>query len=247
MQEYKTCNKCKQILHKENFRKKTGPKANKDGLYSRCKKCCAEDNRDYRNRNLEKIKATKKTWRKNNPEKVAQMHQSYYQKNKKKIAAYNKQYRIKNADKLRKQAKSWRESNKEAKAISDKRWAQENKDKVRLASKRYRANNPEKAAANVARYVSKNPQVAINIRTRRRARIKGNKIYKVTAKDLRKIMLKNCAYCGSASAHLDHVIPISRGGQHRVGNLIASCAKCNQSKSAMLVSEWKLRKHKNGY
>lgn len=42
-----------------------------------------------------------------------------------------------------------------------------------------------------------------------------------------------CAYCGSTERlTLDHVIPLARGGQHRVGNLVAACKPCNSRKHA---------------
>jgi 5-methylcytosine-specific restriction endonuclease McrA len=54
-------------------------------------------------------------------------------------------------------------------------------------------------------------------------------------------MRQPCIYCGAKAEHLDHIIPISRGGLHKVGNLAPSCAKCNLSKSAKFVTEWRYR------
>lgn len=52
-----------------------------------------------------------------------------------------------------------------------------------------------------------------------------------------------CAYCGAAGAiHMEHVIPVSRGGRHAIGNVLPACEKCNLSKQTCLVAEWKLRK-----
>ncbi len=42
-----------------------------------------------------------------------------------------------------------------------------------------------------------------------------------------------CAYCGEAKElHMDHGIPINKTclGEHRLGNLIPSCKKCNDDK-----------------
>lgn len=53
-----------------------------------------------------------------------------------------------------------------------------------------------------------------------------------------------CAYCGVSvrgKHQWDHVVPISRGGGHSEGNLLPSCAKCNNSKRAAFISEWKRR------
>ena len=247
MEEYKTCNKCKQVLAVESFGVKTGPKANKDGRRSRCKPCSIQDYKDYKSKNLDKVRNSKRNWSLKNKEKVAEMNRTYQQKNLIKLSHYNKNYRQENLQKLKSQQKEWRANNKSYKAIMDKKWAQENPKKIRLASKRYRENNPGKAAAAALRYAKKNPEVKLQISHKRRAALQGSAIYRVTAKDVRKIMLKPCVYCGQVSQHLDHVIPIARGGQHRIGNLVASCARCNQSKNKLFISEWKRRRQKDGY
>lgn len=46
-----------------------------------------------------------------------------------------------------------------------------------------------------------------------------------------------CVYCGGKYEHLDHIVPLSRGGEHSAHNLIASCAKCNLSKSNKILGE----------
>lgn len=41
-----------------------------------------------------------------------------------------------------------------------------------------------------------------------------------------------CQYCGSSKyLTLDHVIPLSKGGQHSWNNVVTACKQCNQRKS----------------
>lgn len=57
-----------------------------------------------------------------------------------------------------------------------------------------------------------------------------------------------CVYCGyvgisfgqevGADLHVDHVVPVSRGGSSDPENLVCSCAKCNTSKKDKTPSEW---------
>jgi len=49
-----------------------------------------------------------------------------------------------------------------------------------------------------------------------------------------------CTYCSRAEGpfHIDHIIPVSRGGSNRDDNLCVACAPCNLSKSAKLGREW---------
>jgi 5-methylcytosine-specific restriction endonuclease McrA len=41
-----------------------------------------------------------------------------------------------------------------------------------------------------------------------------------------------CSYCGAPCEHIDHIVPLSRGGSGEWDNLTASCAACNMSKGA---------------
>lgn len=49
-----------------------------------------------------------------------------------------------------------------------------------------------------------------------------------------------CSYCTTQDGpfELDHIIPVSRGGDNTAENLCVSCAPCNRSKRDKLVSEW---------
>lgn len=39
-----------------------------------------------------------------------------------------------------------------------------------------------------------------------------------------------CQYCGSPAEDVDHVVPRSRGGEHRWENVVAACRRCNSWK-----------------
>lgn len=48
-----------------------------------------------------------------------------------------------------------------------------------------------------------------------------------------------CAYCGAdGDLHIEHVIPISKGGEHHLGNIVPACQRCNYSKRSAPVEEW---------
>lgn len=50
-----------------------------------------------------------------------------------------------------------------------------------------------------------------------------------------------CQYCGSAPPsvilHVDHIIPVSKGGENDTDNFITSCSRCNLGKSNILLSD----------
>ncbi len=51
-----------------------------------------------------------------------------------------------------------------------------------------------------------------------------------------------CYYCQKrvpiADVHLDHIVPLIKGGMHAVENLCVSCSTCNRSKGAKPLIEW---------
>lgn len=51
---------------------------------------------------------------------------------------------------------------------------------------------------------------------------------------------EKCTYCGADDGpfHLDHVLPVVRGGRSISKNLVVACARCNTSKGAKTLSEW---------
>jgi hypothetical protein len=51
-----------------------------------------------------------------------------------------------------------------------------------------------------------------------------------------------CAYCGTTEGpfHLDHVHPVSRGGENDEANLAVACVPCNMAKRDKTVEEWRM-------
>lgn len=66
----------------------------------------------------------------------------------------------------------------------------------------------------------------------------------VSAADIRlqvKSQKNKCWWCGKTIGdeyHIDHVLPISRGGSNNPNNIVISCPKCNLSKGDKLPTEW---------
>ena len=48
-----------------------------------------------------------------------------------------------------------------------------------------------------------------------------------------------CAYCGaSGDLHIEHLVPIARGGTHVLGNILPACQRCNFSKRDKDAEAW---------
>lgn len=50
-----------------------------------------------------------------------------------------------------------------------------------------------------------------------------------------------CQYCGARAESIDHVVPRSRGGEHRWENVVAACRRCNGQKRDRLLDETSMR------
>ncbi len=242
MNQYKTCSKCRQEKPFDAFSAHNGSKASKSGIRSTCKSCDAAYNREYRARNPEKVKAAKSEWNKKNRHRMRPYEAMYREQNRQHLREYNSKWRKENREHVQQYAKSYRQTNIERKKMLDRLWSQSNKHKVNANSRRYRENHPEKVAAIKKEQAKRHPEVVKNAGMRRRARLANNSVYVVTKKDIVRIMRDPCIYCGAPSRHIDHVIPIAKGGAHKVGNLAPACQKCNQSKSSKFVSVWKAGK-----
>jgi len=48
-----------------------------------------------------------------------------------------------------------------------------------------------------------------------------------------------CVYCGSTDVkRWDHLVPINKGGETVLGNMVPACARCDDSKRAEPFEEW---------
>ena len=123
--------------------------------------------------------------------------------------------------------------NRERYAIINKSYQERNLDKFREYSRRYFAKHGESNKGNGKKRNS-NP-----------LHISGGRFFKVTQKDYARILIRQnyaCAHCLadiSGSSHLDHIIPISKGGRHSIGNLQYLCALCNREKGDKYFSDFK--------
>lgn len=77
---------------------------------------------------------------------------------------------------------------------------------------------------------------------RRKTAIKGGHLLQVTPQQIRdRFACFNhaCAYCGANDdLHIEHFIPISKGGSHVMGNILPACQPCNYNKRNHDPESW---------
>ena len=134
-----------------------------------------------------------------------------------------RKYRVANPDKVRATKRKYRDVNLERIRERSRSWMGENREWVRAYYKQKRIENPAKARAG---YVA--------AKANRRGKSDGT----MTSSFISLIKnIKICNYCLSpitGATHVEHIIPLSRGGLHSVHNITASCGPCNLKKHTSL-------------
>lgn len=184
-------------------------KETKDGLRGKCKDCIKNCQRAYYEAHKENSKA-------------------YYVANRQRLIAQSLEWYLAHKDQATERFRSWYDANKERKAEHQRKWYAENRAQ-RLERKRQwnAANRGYGRAAN----------------RRRRARklaAEGSHTQADVATQY-KAQKGRCYYCStklSNDYHVDHVIPLSRGGSDATENLVCACPSCNLSKNNKLPHEW---------
>ena len=143
-------------------------------------------------------------------------------------------------------AKERYQKNREARLVKAKEYYEANKDKYLVWSRAWRSRNIETSRTRNREYYKNNKDQNLIKSARRRARVRGNGITPYTLDQVLDYYGAVCYLCEITidltlprsarqegweyGLHLDHVIPISKGGQDCLGNVAPTHAICNLSK-----------------
>lgn len=199
-------------------------KVKRDGRTSRCKECERKRNRE-RSQTAEYKEYTRR----------------YYQDNQEVIKARAKKWYYDNPDRVRETRQEWQRANRDsinAKAREERRL---NGDKMRAREERYREQNPERIRAIKRKWKKNNPDADRNYRERRRMRLYGSDA-PAQKIDRNKVIERDNAICHLCwmpceleDIHLDHIVPVAKGGSHTYNNIAVSHSWCNQRKADKIV------------
>lgn len=253
----KMCLKCKVEKPFAAFPK---DKNRKDGLNPYCKPCVAiinkkyrdshkeqtaERGRIYRENNKESISKWQKQYRENNKELVAQRKKEYYENNKEYIIQYQKEYAGKNKEKTTQWQKTYRENNKEKITQRHKEFAKNNRAGLKHYKKEYYIKNRESLLQWHREYSKTDVRktTLLKAKHKRRALKLQATVEDFSPSEIFERDNYICQLCGCKTRpdyksqyhpkypNLDHIIPLSKGGDHSRKNTQCLCFRCNMEKN----------------
>ena len=161
----------------------------------------------------------------------------------------NIQTHNKNKEHYKKYQKQWKAANREYVNSRDKKYREEHPEIEFKKQKKYRETHKEQLYEKGKKYRETHRDYFKVKYKERKNNIKSTNDGSITQALLEELLLlqdNKCTYCGCKltpdNKHMDHIIPISRGGTHTADNIHYVCKGCNQSKGSKLESEWLIQK-----
>ncbi len=244
----KKCTKCDEVKIVSEFGL---DKHRKDGFKCSCKECIKEVRKVYLKKNKEKIAEKKKIYDQENRCRFAERVKKYLQENRERIAIREKKYRQDNKNRIasrdkisyvknKEKRKKYLQENRERIAIREKKYRQDNKEKIILYFKEYRKTDQCKITKTNSAHKIRYQKISSSNNT-----IPVDRIYPLT-KELSQLLIRQnhkCNICYTLisrekkNIHLDHYVPLSKGGSHSIDNVQWLCAKCNFEKGSSMPKE----------
>lgn len=172
---------------------------------------------------------------------TCKMCQHTYEQSRKE---YQKAYRDAHKEEIAASSRAYRETHKAQDTARKKEYQQKYKERGTACTKRYQDRHKDRVVAYKKRYrethMDQYKAQCRSARQNRRARIKKAE-GKHTSADVRKQYANQkgkCYYCRAKvdiNYHVDHVIPLAKGGSNNPENLVIACPACNRHKNDKII------------
>jgi 5-methylcytosine-specific restriction endonuclease McrA len=241
----KRCCCCKRILPatSEYFYKRT--RKTKISLQSICIQCQREQIKKYRKENKDVISIKQKEYWIKNEAEIKENRKKHYEKNKEKLKEYSRNYTKMYSEIIKIKRKKYTETNK----------LRQRKRRVEMTTKEkeyelsvhriyYKANKEKILNWNkeyLKNYYKNNKEMYKKYWNKRRTlkKMLPNDFTIEQWKKCKQYFDYKCAYCGKESKLTqDHFIPLSKGGEYTINNIVCACVSCNASKQDRNFFDW---------
>ena len=174
-----------------------------------------------------------KAYYKKNKEKIKKYSKAYYREHREECKKYQKEYNQKHKEKIRKRDRVYRRNHQKLITQRQREWTH----KKGICKKYYSMLG-----------ISYTPEYRKMTKANRRRRFKNageltiKTIQLVYEDNIKKYGTITCEYCKNpiefGKDHLEHKIPLSRGGTNNYDNLCIACEHCNRMKYTKTVEEF---------
>lgn len=196
----------------------------------------AEYARNYRKAHAEKLKEIERRRYLKNKEKRNNASREYQKLHPEKVSRYNAKYRTSNPEREKRRHIEYRDKNPERDKNYSASYRAMNVEKIKASATERREKNAEKEKARHKKYRKENPEkIKIKAHNRRaKKKASGGKLSPSLSLMLFAKQRGKCAICKEGlktGYHMDHIIPLARGGKNIERNIQLTCKRCNGRKS----------------
>lgn len=201
--------------------------------------------KDYYEKNKDELYRKKRIRVQLNPEKHRLYHQEYRVKNRERLIEKDRDYYQANKEKILAQNEGYRERNADWFREYRRGYYLKNQEEIKARAKRHYFTNREQKLEYQRKYSSENPEVVEAARLRYKTRKQ-----QAWKEDVFKDALLErdgwkCHICKGEIPkgldwehplfpHIEHIVPLSKGGEHSYENTAPAHASCNLQKGNML-------------
>ena len=220
--EYKIRNAEKLEIKNAAYRKEHAAQINARSAkwYSENSEHVRKNVAEYRRLNPEKHKAWDKSWSKRNVDKKRASSAAYRAANPEKARAQTARWVAANQGYLKEKRAEYYKANAEHKKAELKAWKVANPGRVKAAAKAWQLANHEKCRIYTQNRVS-------------RKKANGGQLSQGLSEKLLRLQKGKCACCGAPLTkgfHMDHIIPLFKGGENTDSNIQLLTPRCNTQK-----------------
>lgn len=237
----KQCTGCNQSFPptSEHF-----PKNRRGKLAAWCKICTKAYSDRYYQEHKKQVSEKGKQHYIAHRSEILERQQKYVEANKEKVLARRERYKVTRKEYERERYIRNRKKNRER----NKLYHEKHKERLNEYTRRYRKVHGERLNEKKRRFLrTEIGRLADKAHQHRRRAQKQASGGTHTASQIQEQIQRQksrCYYCrnklkkGKYQWHIDHVVPLSRGGSNDISNIVITCPTCNLKKNDKLPHEW---------
>ena len=164
-------------------------------------------------------------------------HRKVYRNERKdKASEVNATLYISDKDRIKARNAAWNKAHPDTAKTATNKWREKNPEKIKATYVAWKKANAKKVKDAKSAWDKKNPQAHRRYCHNRRALVIGNggKLSPGLETKLLAFQKNRCAICRKSlkkiGHHLDHIVPLARGGKNTDGNMQVTCPTCNLNK-----------------